>query len=257
MAQTLFNPFSNREESQERKIKSLCPRIKERAARAVGEPGWKKRREVPPPAPICWKMMPWSIPMPGLGALLHVVQPPHPPFGSKPCRPPPHTAPAPMLPTASHPLGPAVPKKLLKCQSWMASPPQGSEDAKLFLSTQPQWDHQFSNAGAHPSPSHPWPKTVVRVVHHVGTELSATLRPAEDLGKCTAIRAAKLHLPRKAPSPAARADSAACQRWGKTTAPAQLSGREAFNSQAEGVRDRWASQLTPAVTQHGGSPAPN
>lgn len=85
----------------------------------------------------------------------------------------------------------------------------------------------------------------------MGTELSAMLRPAEDLGKRTAIGAAKLHLPRKAASPAARADSAACQRWGKITAPAQLSGREAFNSQAEGVRDGWASQLTPAVTARG------
>lgn len=118
--------------------------------------------------------------MPGPGGL------PHGPasastLGSKPCRSPPHTDPAQMLPTALHPLGPAVPKKLLKHQSQVASPPlQGSENRQLFLFTQPCWDHQFSKAGSHPSPSHPWPKPVVRVVHHKGIELSATLRPAKD-----------------------------------------------------------------------------
>lgn len=38
-------------------------------------------------------------------------------LGSKACRSPARTAPAQALPTASHPLGPAVPKKLLKHQS--------------------------------------------------------------------------------------------------------------------------------------------
>lgn len=63
-------------------------------------------------------------------------------LGSKSRRSPLHTVPAQILPTASHPLGPAVPRKLLKHQSRVASPPpQGSENGQLFLSTQPQWDH--------------------------------------------------------------------------------------------------------------------
>lgn len=110
---------------------------------------------------------------------------------------PPHSAPALMLPMA--PLGPAVPPKLLKRQSWVASPaPQGWEGTQLFLSPQPQGDHQFSKAGAPPGPSHN-PEAAVRVVPHMGTELPAT-------------GAAKLHLPRKAPSPATQTERAAHQR---------------------------------------------
>lgn len=174
---------------------------------------WKKPGAVPPPTHTSWKMMPCSIPTPGLGALLHAVQPLHPPLGASPADP--------------HPTSRLVrrclqlrilwvllyQKKLLKRQSQLTSPPpQGSENGQLFLSTQPQWDHQFSKVGLRLSPSHPWPKPVVRVVHHVGTELSATLRPAEHLSDCTASGAAKLHLPKQAPSPDARAESAACQR---------------------------------------------
>lgn len=150
---------------------------------------------------------------------------------------PPHSAPALMLPMA--PLGPAVPPKLLKRQSWVASPaPQGWEGTQLFLSPQPQGDHQFSKAGAPPGPSHN-PEAAVRVVPHMGTELPAT-------------GAAKLHLPRKAPSPATQRELHI--RGGQDHSSSLAPGQRSLQQPGRGGQ-RWGA--SPALTQHRGSPAPN
>lgn len=165
-------------------------------------------------------------------------------LGSKSCTCPPHSVPAPMLPTAPHPLGPAVPQKLLKRQFRVASPlPQGCENKQLFLFPQPQWDHQFSKAGAHPNPSHN-PKPVVRLSTSHGN-------------RALCHRSSKAASSKESPISCHPSRESCMSKEGKITAPAWLLGREAFNSQAEGVRDGWASQLTPALTQHRGSPAPN
>lgn len=103
-----------------------------------------------------------------------------------------------MLPTAPHLLGSAMPEKLLKHQSQVANPPpQGSESRQLFLFTGIP-----SAARQEPSPTlqtlgqEEWGGWDIR-------QEQSSPSPAESLGEHRALKAAKLHLPRKAPAPAA------------------------------------------------------
>lgn len=85
-------------------------------------------------------------------------------------------------------LSPAVLNTLLKLQPQVMSPPlEGFRSGKLLPSMQCWWNHQFSTAEAHPSPSHLWPKAVMKVLHSLGVETSQTVttRPTRTSGAST------------------------------------------------------------------------